>query len=254
MVKHKKTLLLSPLALIPAGVHPAAAAPPHPVAAAAWMPSWTGFYIGANLGGVSENSSQTSFSPVPGSGNSYCFGSSCGTNSQTATGVLGGFQIGYNFQSGNWIYGVEADFDFSNARKQTSGIANPSFLGTWTAKTGIDDFGTAQLRLGYNFNNFMPYVTGGLAYGNVVDTFQGGSGGSFPYTWAGTGWRAGYAVGGGLEVLVSRNIAIKGEALYYDLGSENHFPIQQSIPVNVFGVTDRMTGVVGRIGINYLFH
>jgi len=266
-MKHK-TWLLSPLALIPAGTLPAAAAPPHrpphpTVPAISSMPTWAGFYVGANLGGISARSGLSSFDPLPGSGLGYCFGGAnpffanpCNSvGAQTATGILGGGQIGYNFESADkWVYGAELDFDFSGARQQTSALNNPNaFLGTWTAKTGIDDFGTARLRLGYDFNNIMPFVTGGLAYANVLDTFQGGSGGAGGYTWSGTGWRAGYTVGGGVEVLLTRNISVKGEALYYNLGSENHVSVQP-FSGSSFGVTDRMTGALGRIGINYLFH
>src|SRR6202012_4931518 len=100
-----------------------------------------------------------------------------------------------NLKTANWVYGAETDFDFSSARKQTSGLNSPpshAFLGTWTVKTGLNSFNTARLRLGYDFNNIMPYVTGGLAYADVMDRFQGGSGGSGAYTWSGTGWRTGY--------------------------------------------------------------
>ncbi len=184
-----KTLLFSPLALIPLGSQAAVAGNVHPAApTVSATPSWTGFYVGANLGGISARSSLSSFDPLPGSGLGYCFGGAnpffgqtCSSpGAQTATGVIGGGQIGYNFESASkWVYGAELDFDFSGARQQTSALNNPNaFLGTWTAKTGIDDFGTARLRLGYDFNNIMPFVTGGLAYGNVLDTFQGGSGGA----------------------------------------------------------------------------
>lgn len=56
-----------------------------------------------------------------------------------------------------------------------------------------------------------------------------------------------------MEVLLTQNISVKGEALYYNLGSENHIPTQP-FSGSSFGVSDKMTGVLGRIGINYLFH
>jgi hypothetical protein len=62
-----KTWLLSPLALIPAGTHDAAAGPARqPVAATMAPPAWTGFYLGLNLGVISERSDLTGFSPAPG--------------------------------------------------------------------------------------------------------------------------------------------------------------------------------------------
>ena len=172
---------------------------------------------------------------------------------ESATGVLGGGQIGYNFQSANWVYGVETDFDFSSARKSVSALNGYAFSGNWTAKTGISDFGTARLRLGYAFDRALVYATGGLAYANVVDTFQAGNSAPGGYAWSGTGWRTGYTIGGGVEYLLSQNISVKGEALFYDLGKDNH--VDGGGPLGAYaGVGDHMTGVLGRIGINYLFH
>jgi outer membrane immunogenic protein len=247
-----KTLLLSPLALIPAGTYPALAGQVHQTVV--YPPSWAGFYIGANLGGISAHSSLNAYSPSPGLGNSYCFGGpACSSFSQTAAGVLGGGQIGYNFQSANWVYGAEADFDFSSARKQTSGTNGYAFSGSWTTKTGVREFGTARLRLGYAFDQALIYATGGLAYANMDDNFQSGNSAAGGYAWSGTGWRAGYAVGGGVEYMLSQKISIKGEALFYDLGKDNH--IAAGGPFGSFnGLSDHMTGALGRIGINYLFH
>jgi outer membrane immunogenic protein len=257
----RKALLFSPLALVPAGMHEAVAGPArHPVAATMSPPAWTGFYLGLNLGGISERSNLTGFQPVPGALTSYCFFSgspgACTAGSQTATGVLGGAQIGYNFTNGQWVYGAEADFDLSNAKKTTGGANGPyTFFGNWTAKNGIQDFGTARLRLGYDFNGIMPFVTGGLAFAKTADSFSGGSFAGAPFAFSGTSWRTGYAVGGGIEMLLSRNISIKAEGLFYDLGTQSR-TLTGAPAYNFasFGVTDKMTGAIGRVGINYLFH
>jgi outer membrane immunogenic protein len=253
--------LLSPLGLIPAGMQPTDAADlpvkaPAPAHVTSFDPSWAGFYAGANLGAVFDHSRQTAFSPDPGTPGSYCWGgasSSCTfNNSQTATGVLGGFQIGYNFQNGKWVYGAELDFDLSSARKTTSATNSPAFFGNWTNKTGVEALGTARLRLGYAFDQALIYATGGLAYAKMVNTFQAGSGGN-GYTWSDTGWRTGFALGGGIEYMLTRNVSIKGEGLYYNLGDKDH--ISQELPsFSRFGLTDHMTGAVARIGINYIFH
>ena len=56
-----------------------------------------------------------------------------------------------------------------------------------------------------------------------------------------------------MEYLLSQNISVKGEALFYDLGKDNH--VDGGGPLGAYaGVGDHMTGVLGRIGINYLFH
>lgn len=259
-----KPLLLSSLGLISTGVPAADAASPtlhgNAQAAFAYSPtSWTGLYVGANLGGISDHSSESGFYPSGGFG-SYCFGNNTfiGTaacnfaNSQTATGVIGGLQIGYNFQTGNWVYGLETDFDFSSARKTTTGSSATGYaFGSWSAQNGVKEFGTARLRLGYAFDRALVFATGGLAYADMVNNFTPGNATGYTWTNSGTGWRTGYAVGGGLEYQLTDKISVKGEALYYDLGSVDHVI---SSSTGSFGLTDHMTGVIGRVGINYLFH
>ena len=161
-----KPLLLSSLGLVPVGLQSAVAAPPSakPPQTMQALPSWAGFYVGVNAGVVSDFSGQSSFMPTtPFSFKSYCFAGNCGfSNHQSATGFLGGGQIGYNFQTGNWVYGLEADFDFADAKKTTSGANAYAFAGNWSAKTGIEDLGTVRLRLGYAFDRTLVYGTGGV--------------------------------------------------------------------------------------------
>jgi outer membrane immunogenic protein len=246
-----KQLLLSSLGLIPAGLQPVAAAdmPVKAPAVAPYMPLWSGFYVGVNAGVISERSSASTFVPNVAGLNNYCLAFNCSLDpSQSAAGVLGGVQIGYNFQSVNIVYGFEADFGLSSARKSaTTTTTTFIFPYAWSANTGIDALGTARLRLGYAFDRALIYATGGLAYAKVRDSYQGDTG----YTWSSTGWRAGYAVGGGLEYMVNRNWSVKAEGLYYDLGSKDH--ITQNATAAV-GIHDHMTGAIGRIGLNYLFH
>jgi outer membrane immunogenic protein len=253
-----KSLLLSPLGLIPAGFQPADAADlPVKVQPAVTyipsIPSWAGFYAGVNLGVIDDHSRQTTFglhNPPPNI--NYCWANDCNfNNSQTAVGVLGGAQLGYNFQTANWVYGVEADFDFSSARKTTTGVDNGSpVAGNWTIKTGVEALGTARLRLGYAFDRALVYATGGLAYAKMVNTFQGGTNPFSPYSWSGTGWRTGYTVGGGLEYLLTERLSIKGEALYYNLGQKDHLSISQPATMEI---TDHMSGYLVRAGLNYRF-
>jgi outer membrane immunogenic protein len=251
-----KVAFLSPLGLVPFGAQPATAAdmPVKAPQATAFTPSWAGLYGGINVGVISARSSLGTFLPTSApAGQNYCWLNNCNfSDSSTATGVLGGLQVGYNFQSGKIVYGVEADFGLSSAKASKSGVAGAF---SYTGNTGIESLGTARLRLGYAFdNNLMAYATGGLAYAKTRDSFQASAfGGS--YSWVSPGWRAGYTVGGGLEYMLNQKWSVKGEALYYDLGSKN----MESSGVAggtaySHGLTDKMTGVIARIGLNYLFH
>jgi len=264
-----KQLLLSPLSLIPVGLQPAVAAD-MPVKvkapqATAFTPSWAGFYAGLNLGVISDQSRITGFVPSGlGAVTNYCFadglvGNPCTpTNSQTAVGVLGGLQLGYNFQAGKIVYGLEGDIGLSSSRKSTTGANAAGGTGNWTVKSGIEALSTLRGRLGYVFdNNTLLYATGGLAVAKTAHSFQASNSafGSGPYSWADAGWRAGFTVGGGLEYQVSRNWSVKGEALYYDLGKKDLVSTASRGGFSyAWGATDRINGVVARVGLNYLFH
>ena len=236
-----RAFLATPLGLIPAAAADTAnAAPPTPVF------NWTGFYVGANLGFDVSQSKQTDFVPNSGTFN-YGWTALGFGQTQTATGVLGGLQIGYNFQNGMWLYGFEADIDIGSSKKTTHGGV-PAFGYGYTNVTGLESLGTVRGRLGYAFTpNTMAYLTGGLAVGKMRDAFKGGA----AYSWSRTDWRTGVALGGGLEYALSKNVSIKGEGLFYDLGSEKHV---SSDGVSAQGLKDHMMGFVARIGINYLFH
>ena len=232
-----------------------------------YTPSWAGWYAGLNVGGVSERSAITGLVPTGGTSiANYCFGGFgaglCNTSnySQTASGVIGGLQLGYNFQTGRVVYGVEADVDLASASKTTNGVnTGGSGGGTWTVKSGIHALSTVRGRIGYAFDNVLIYATGGLAVAKTADSFQGSTPvfGSGAYSWADVGWRAGYAVGGGLEYQFARNWSLKGEAFYYDLGHKDLVSLGTNAGAaftGAFGLSDRMTGWVARAGINYFFH
>lgn len=248
-----KQLLLSPLGLLPAGLQPADAADIRmpvkaPAVAAPYMPLWTGFYAGVHLGGISDRSKADAFLPT-GLPAPVCFTDNCAfSNSQTATGVLGGAQIGYNFQAGNVVYGVETDIGLASARKSTNGVTNGY---RWSAESGVDALGTLRGRLGYSFDRALIYATGGLAYGKSRNRFKADAPAN--YAWSETaGWRAGYAVGGGIEYAIDRNWSVKAEGFYYDLGKKDHISTDTTFGQN-YGLQDHMSGVVGRIGVNYSF-
>ena len=119
-----------------------------PVKAPAYMPAfnWTGFYAGINGGGAWGRSNWSA------SGNSF----------DTSGGVVGG-TIGYNWQAGPTVFGVEGDIDWS-------GIKGSTTCGGFSCETKNDWLGTFRGRVGYAFNRVMPYVTGGLAVGNIKAT------------------------------------------------------------------------------------
>ena len=154
--------------------------------------SWNGFYIGGQAG--------------------YGFGQSKWTDSVTGAstgdfdidGALAGGTLGYNVQLGGWVFGIEADAAWTNIKGSTTTNCPAG------CTTSSDWLGTARARVGYAFDRFMPFVSGGASFGDVSGS--NGAGGSFSDVK--TGWTA----GGGLEYAFLGNWSAKFEYLYVDLG------------------------------------
>jgi outer membrane immunogenic protein len=113
---------------------------------------WSGFYIGANGGGGWSNkcwdvtSFRTPFTP---------FGEGC----HDATGGVVGGQIGYRWQTGGWVFGLEAQGDWADLKGSNVSL----FIPAWTNNSKIDALGLFTGQLGYAWNNVLWYVKGGAA-------------------------------------------------------------------------------------------
>jgi outer membrane immunogenic protein len=126
------------------------------------------------------------------------------------SGVLGGGQLGYNWQLSSLVLGIETDIDASGVRGSTaSGIC----AGV-TCTTSETWFGTTRGRLGFAADHWLFYGTGGVAYGDV--TF---SNVPAPFTTSGSTTRVGWTAGGGVEYAFTRAWSAKVEYLYADLGN-----------------------------------
>jgi outer membrane immunogenic protein len=151
--------------------------------------NWSGFYVGINGGGAW--------------GNSHWLNT---TGFNVSGGMVGG-TLGYNWQNGPWVLGLEGDVDWTNIKGRTI-VGCP--LGCQTSNSWLS---TVRGRVGYAFDRFLPYVTGGLAVGDIRARTPGFAGGSD----TNTGW----AVGGGVEYAIYMNWTAKAEYLYVDLGNFN---------------------------------
>jgi outer membrane immunogenic protein len=195
-----------------------AAAPPQVI-------SWTGFYVGANVGyGFGNDHNQTDFQ-IPSDSTGTAFGVP-GT-SVTPKGGLGGVQVGYNVQAApHWLVGLEADFQGTaqddtacasahcNIETSQGTVLATEFL---TVQHQLDYFGTLRGRLGFVSNNTLFYATGGGALGHVRETVHGNFAGELVDQGTGKDL-AGYAVGGGIEAMLPGGWSAKAEYLYLNLG------------------------------------
>ena len=221
-----RRVLLAAIGLLGLAVTSAAAAdlprPMPPVKAPAYIPavySWNGFYLGINGGG--------------GWGSSWWSANSTRVN--VSGGQVGG-TAGYNWQSGHAVLGLEADLDWSNL-KGTAGSALCPF-GCTTSDTWLS---TVRGRAGYAFGGILPYVTGGLAVGDIRANMPG-------FAVAST-TNAGWTAGAGLEVALPGNWTAKAEYLHVDLGRFNC-----GIDCGAAGTDNvSMRDNVVRAGLNYRF-
>lgn len=182
--------------------------------------NWTGLYVGINGGGAFGNSDLSN---------------ALGSTSYDVTGGLAGGTIGYNWQVGRVVYGLEADGDWSGL-KGTSSATTPCV----SCETSNPWLATARGRIGYAFNRVLPYVTAGGAFGDVKIARPGFAGE--------TDTRAGWTGGGGVEVAINGPWTAKVEYLYADLGSANCSAANCGISTNA-----DLTANIVRGGINYRF-
>jgi len=185
---------------------------PAPVVVAPEVFNWTGFYIGVH-GGIGGGNVDSQFryyeAEVPGDGFNF---------SDNAFGAFGGVQAGYNWQfNTNWVVGVETDFAASGINAKHDQY-DTVFDENLSLETKIDWFGTIRGRLGYAWDNVLFYGTGGAAYGKVKvsGSYNDGDFGS-SFSDSDTNW--GWTAGAGVEYGITKNITLKAEYLYVDLGS-----------------------------------
>jgi outer membrane immunogenic protein len=157
-----------------ASLNPAYAAPPAPLAVPAW--SWTGFYVGVNVGGSWGRSETDANLSDPFFTGAVLFATPIDFN---MNGVIGGGQIGYNWQSGTWVLGIEADIQGSGQKGSafftcSTVICNPradqpeTSMASATLEQRLQWFGTLRARAGATvYPWLLVYVTGGLAYGAI---------------------------------------------------------------------------------------
>jgi outer membrane immunogenic protein len=151
--------------------------------------SWSGFYLGINGGGGFGRSTWDQ------------------TGAFNVSGGLVGGTMGYNWQVGQAVLGLEGDIDWSGIKGTTNNLCAVG------CTTSTDWLGTARGRLGYAFDRFLPYITGGLAVGDIRASAPGFAGV--------TKTNAGWTIGAGFEFAIAGNWTAKAEYLHVDLGNFN---------------------------------
>ena len=216
-----KKILLASVGLIALGIASASAADIQrravmPAKAPAYLPvyNWTGPYIGIS-GGFGWGRSDISAPLASGSFNT--------------SGALVGGTLGYNYQMNQFVLGLEGDGSWSNigGSATCTGGLSCSVRNNWLA--------TARGRLGFAVDRFMPYVTGGAAFGDIKT--------SVATLGDATSTKTGWTAGGGIEAAIAGPWTAKVEYLYVDLGRG----------ATIGGSDTSFNSNIVRAGLNYRF-
>lgn len=274
------------LALTSVAVSPADSALADPRAATS-APTWTGFYVGGNIGygWADAKNDWNFFAPTiqgvtdcsainhGGGSNAMC---ASGSDSNGLKGLIGGFQAGYNWQSGQFVTGIVTDYQFSG--QNGNNVFNALFPinsdgGTISATYSekLSWLGTLRGKMGLAVDRSLFYATGGLAYGEVkvsgsatatVDLLVNSPPAPFA-NWNQSTIKAGWVLGAGMEQSIDRNWSLMIEYLYVDLGrvSTNFATIggyygqygnaSNAVLPGAGMISSRVTDSIVRIGVNY---
>jgi outer membrane immunogenic protein len=236
--------------------------------------SWTGFYIGGDLGGAWIQKDDAVLTLPPGPPQAFlpflANGSIPVNYGTRGSSFLYGAHAGYNWQVSNFVLGAEADIFGSSSRftqNQTTNV--PAALASFGLiySTKIDYIGTVRGRAGLLVTpNVLLYATGGFAYGRVNHTYSESFGplGGNPFTTnqsfgSSTNTNTGWVAGAGAEWMIAQNWSLRAEYLYVNL-SGSSFTTPSNNPncglVNAcsFTLTPSNLGLnIARVGLSYKF-
>jgi opacity protein-like surface antigen len=226
--------------------------------------SWTGFYAGVTAGGA-WGSYDPQTSTIGGdSAEQAAAITGIGHQKINPIGFATGMETGYNWQNGAFLIGFEADLQavHLNGTANSSAILYPG--PDATGAFVVSSYGnsnwlfTARPRVGWVApNNWLLYATGGLAVTQLNSDFVlTDTNGLLESAKANTG-KAGYAVGGGVEVPLSGWLSLKAEYLFAHFGRTNapvtSNTIAVSSPNQIFSHSADLTANIARVGLNYRF-
>jgi outer membrane immunogenic protein len=218
-----------------------------PVAA---IPTWAGPYIGVNAGVAWH---RWSFNDV----DDQLFILPTGKNSNNVfwrddrAAFTAGGQVGYNWQSGNVVYGLEADLNWVNGKSSFSFPDPNNSSELITASTKLEWLATIRGRLGITVSPpTLLYATGGVAFGGVKDVYGKSNVIASVGPAVNDKTLVGFAVGGGIEHQLSPNWSAKIEGLYLGFEKSN---VSRFFSNNTYRSEFKHSAVLARIGLNRRF-
>jgi len=239
---YRKILLTSVGAMALAGSAAFAADIPYRAPPPVYVPpppifSWTGFYLGGQIGYAWARDSGSINNPFPNTipaivGTAAALGVFVPNTiffpfTLNPQGLIGGAHVGYNLQFGQWVVGLEGSVDGTTLSETVfAGGVCPLFCGNITTRSGIQ--GSIRARAGIAFDRVLIYATGGGAFAGIKNFYNTnitappipGVGPLFDSV---SKTRSGWTVGGGIEYAVTNNWSVGAEYRYSDFGSYNDF-------------------------------
>lgn len=213
-------------------------------------PTWTGFYIGAHVGGfwADIKNNDGGFQDY----HTYWdypnrVVASWNNNND---GVFGGGTVGYNYQTGAFVFGVEADFGGAGLTSDWNNGVAPGRDGFLHVKNDASFYADVTGRLGYAVGPALFYAKGGWAFLDTNFSVNGHTSADGDWSVSSNG-RDGWTVGGGIEYMWSPNWSVKAEYLFFDFGQNslswtdgrgNTFNFERELQINSF-----------KVGLNYHF-
>jgi outer membrane immunogenic protein len=191
--------------------------------------TWTGVYIGGQVGYQWGNTSPTAFGPG---------GAVAGLPGTGESGIVGGAHVGYNLQVSQFVFGLEGDVDGSSYNG-----GNGTGLVAYSTREPIE--ASIRGRIGYAWDRVLFYGTGGAAFGDFHDLYTGPGGTDSIWT-----TRVGWTAGGGVEYAITNNWSVRAEYRYSDFGRITE-PLAVSLPGT--SVSRRETDNRVQVGFSYKF-
>lgn len=166
--------------------------------------NWTGGYLGVSAGYMFDNTTRVKASDLGGAQFSRRY-------IKGTDGFVGGIYGGYNFASGNFVYGLEANIDYADSKN-----SRDTFRGAATTHSDIGFNGALRARLGYSIDRALIYAAGGVAVADIEYKARDISGAAKK-----SSTEVGYTLGGGVEYAFTDNLLLRTEYAFSDYGDKS---------------------------------
>ena len=254
-------LLTAGVALLALGLSVPAKAADMPVKYVAPAPifTWTGCYVGATIGYKWGSSKQSYGGSVNGVPNAFAPIGTDLSGNYNVNGPLGGGEAGCNYQTGNWVWGIEVDGSWADASGQGDTTASAVLLGVnpnFRYTTNERWLMTARGRLGWAADKWLWYVTAGGAWSGFDVNNYNGTGAATAQRVPSRVNRGGWVVGIGTEYALIGGWSVKSEWLYANYGSFHYGDepgLVNGCTAGCFSADVKMHEYIWRVGMNYRF-